>query len=208
MQENQFVRLNIAFKLPREVAEKVINLSQELSNNHKAYFVFDGKTILPHITIYSPEYPAVNYDKVLNGVKDLTNEFGNIKLTYDKIINTEGFIGVKFVLSPEIIEMHEKIIAKFNPLRESHYKKKYDTPAYKMKISAQKEENINNYGYPDVMSLYNPHLTIIRLEDKIKADELANELNWGLDSFTADTIAVYKMAEHGTCIESVLEIKI
>ena len=58
------------------------------------------------------------------------------------------------------------------------------------------------------MSLYFPHLTVIRLKDELLAKTISKEIRWDTPKFTADKIAIYKMGEHGTCRELVKEISL
>lgn len=53
-----------------------------------------------------------------------------------------------------------------------------------------------------------PHLTIIRLKDFDEADRVVKEIEWEISSFKSDTVAIYKMGEHGTYIELVKEFKL
>jgi 2'-5' RNA ligase len=205
---NEFVRFNIALKPPIKIAEKAMALSQEIGKGHKAFFVLDSKTVYPHITLYSPEYPKKNFDKILIGVKELAKRIEHFNLTYQQFITKQGFINISFNLSPEIKKLHEEIVAKFNPLREGHYKKKYDAPDYRMELSPEKIANIAKYGYPAAMDLYYPHLTIIRLEDEKEAEAVTRNLAWDIHQFTAATISVYKMGEHGTCVEPILDVRL
>jgi len=205
---DDFIRLNIALKPPFDVEKKAIALSQKVSNSHKVFFILDGKTVYPHITLYSPEYPKKNLKKILTGVKELSKKIKSVNLTYQQPVAKQGFINITFNLSPEIKELHEKIVAKFNPLRAGHYKKEYDAPDYRMELSPEKIANIARYGYPAAMNLYQPHLTIIRLEDEKEAKTVAKNLGWDIPQFMADSITVYKMGEHGTCIEPILEVRL
>lgn len=72
-----------------------------------------------------------------------------------------------------------------------------------MEFTAAQLKNINDYGYPGAINLYNPHLTITRLKDKNKAQEVLSIVRWNIPEFTADKIGVYKSGEHGTCRELV-----
>lgn len=41
-----------------------------------------------------------------------------------------------------------------------------------------------------------------------EAEKVANEISWKIKNSKADTIAVYKIGEHGTCIELVNKFKL
>lgn len=204
---SDFLRLNIAFKPPKDVTEKAIALGNEISKNNEVFFVLDGIRFHPHITIYSPEYPKPNVDRVLKIVEEIANNAAKIEFQLQNISGGQGFISVKFNYSPEIKSFHKKVITKLNPLREGRIKKKYEEgPDYHMNFSSEQKENIKKYGCPDAMNLYSPHLTITRLKDKSSSvDEISKNLNWDIPRFTVDKIGVYKMGEHGACKELIKE---
>ncbi len=205
MSENKFIRLNIAFKPPKNVAEEVIALSREISQNNEASFVLDGIQFHPHITIYSPEYPEKNLDKVLEKITEIARNTEKVNLTSKGISSHQGFISVKFDYTLELKEIHEEIVLKLNPLREGHIREKDADDDYKMRFTSEQQENIKEYGYPASMSLYSSHLTVIRLKDELLAQNISEEIKWDIHQFTADKIAVYKMGEHGTCEKLVKE---
>ncbi len=207
MNGNKFIRLNIAFKLPKNVAERAIGLSREISKNNEAFFVLDGIQFYPHITIYSPEYPEKNLDKMLERVAEIANTTEKVNLTLKGISSGQGFISIKFDYTQEVKKIHEGIVLELNSLREGHIREKY-TDDYKMSFTQKQQENIKKYGYPDSMSLYFPHLTIIRLKDESLAKTISEEIKWDVPEFTVEKIAIYKMGEHGTCRELAKEISL
>lgn len=54
---NNFQRINIAVKIPKDISKEAIRLSNLISENNEAYFTLDGTSFIPHITLYSSEYP-------------------------------------------------------------------------------------------------------------------------------------------------------
>ena len=203
MNTNKFVRLNTALKLPENIAEKAIGLSREISKNNEAFFILNGIQFHPHITIYSPEYPEKNLDKVLEKVAGITSSTEKVNLTLKGISSGQGFISIKFDYTQEIKKIHEGIVLELNSLREGHIRKKYASDDYKMNFNQGQQENIKKYGYPDSMGLYFPHLTIIRLKDEPLAKTISKEIRWDIPEFTVEKIAIYEMGEHGTCRELV-----
>lgn len=74
-----------------------------------------------------------------------------------------------------------------------------------MDFTPEQKENIKKYGYPDAMSLYFPHLTIIRLKDELLAKKISKDINWNISEFIVNKLAIYEMGEHGTCRKLVKE---
>ena len=207
MNTEEFIRLNIVFKPPREVIEKAIALSHELAQGNEPLFILDGINFHPHITIYSPEYPKSNINKVLGAVEEIANNTKKTELDLKQIKSDDGYIGIHFEKSPKIKNLHEEIVTKLNPLRGAHLRERLQEAldCYKQDFSPEQLESIRKYGYPDVLDLYKPHLTIIRLADNYLAERVANKLNWKINHFTVDALAIYTMGENGTCKELVKE---
>ncbi len=208
MSKNKFIRLNTAFKPPEDIAKKAIDFSKKLGEEHEAFFVLDGIDFHPHITIYSPEYPEHNLDKVLKDVKEIASNTEKIKFIFQRIKPHQGFIGIHFELSPEIKDIHERIVGKLNPLREEHIRDKYKTDDFKMIFSQEQQECVAKYGYADAMELYDPHTTIIRLKDELLTETVAESLKWDISEFIVDKIVIYTMGKYGTCKELVKEFSL
>lgn len=203
------MRFNTAFNPPKDVIEQTISLSGLIGKNNDAFFMLDGINFYPHITIYSPEYPESNLNKILETVKEITNRTKKITFVSKGLATIKGFIGVYFELTPEIKQLHEEIITRLNPLREERIREKWQKSSdYHMEFSQEQKENIEKYGYPDAMNLYKPHLSIIRLKDECLAETIVSKLNWGISQFVVDEIGVYKMGEHGACRELVREFSL
>jgi len=206
--DTKYIRLNTVLKPPEKIAEKIIELSREIGQKEEAEFILDGQNYFPHLTLYSPEYPENRLNDVREKVKILAKKLSPVKMMHTGLRSGQGFIVLDFVLTPTIKKMHETIVKDLNPLREGHYRKKYDAPDYQMKMSEEQKNNITKYGYADAMSLYHPHLSIIRLKDEKVAWEICQNITWPEKEFIMDTLAVYKMGKHGTCTELAAEFKL
>ena len=204
---DEFIRINIAFRPPADIAEAAAKLSAEIAQKEEAHFVIDSQNFYPHMTIYSPEYPAQNLGKVLSALGEILKKFSEVKFIFKKVTTEEGWIGIEFELTDEIKKIHESIVGEMNALREGHLREKYliqDGSEH----SAEQKENIQKYGLPSLMGLYIPHLTLTRLKDEKIAEKLTQEINWPIPEFKADKLGAFKMGDHGTCIELIQEFKL
>jgi hypothetical protein len=85
-------------------------------------------------------------------------------------------VAFRFEKNEEIEGLHQEIVGKLNSLREGKIKSSYEDPG---QMYSDKEKNqIKDFGYPYVMELYNPHLTIIALENDSDAPNVAKSLSW------------------------------
>lgn len=198
--DNDFARINIVFKPPIEVAQLVADVSREISQKYETFFTADNQKVFPHITIYSPEYPARNLEKVFEAVENLAREFSPPQFIFREVKAGQGFVTLDFDYAEEIKKIHETIVEKLNPLRENRVRQKY-TDTYMMKFSDEKRENIKKYGYPNSMAFYLPHMTLARLKDADLAEKVAKDIQWPAKEFKVDKLGAYKMGEHGTCVE-------
>lgn len=197
---DKFIRLNIAFKPPKNIIEKAISISREIGENNNTFFILDGIQFYPHITIYAPKYHENNIEKLLNGVKEIVKNSEKIEFQFQKISVSQGYMGIKFNYSPNIKILHEKIVETLNPFQKEYMKKEYQNGFdYHFNFSSEQEKNIREYGYPDAMNLYSPHLTITRLKNASLTKKISENIKWDISLFTINQIAVYEMGEHGVC---------
>jgi 2'-5' RNA ligase len=206
MIEDKFIRLNTVFKPSTEVVEEAITLSEEIGKSNESFFILDNIQFHPHITIYSPEYPIQNLKEVLKTVEEIAKNQEKIEFTFKELGIVEDFIAIFFNVSPEVKSLHKKIVTRLNPLREGHLRDKYLPSSEHYSSFSQKQlENIQKYGYPNVMDLYHLHLTITCLKDKSLAEKIVNSLSWKINHLFIDKLAVYTMGHSGTCKELVKE---
>ena len=199
MSSNKFIRLNVVFQPPTEMVKAAISLSRKINKDNESFFVLDGIMFYPHITIYSPKYPMLNRDVVSEMVKNIAMQFSKLSFKFKEIKSHQGFIGINFQNTPQIKEIHKKIVESLNPLREEHIRDKYERDDCHVRYSIKQQKNIKLFGYPDVLDLYQPHLAIIRLKDESMAKEIAKEIKWKSKEFFVSKLAIYTMGEHGTC---------
>ena len=210
MQKNRLVRLNTALKPPPDVAGAVTALSKKIAETHDAYFTLDAERFFPHLTIYSPEYPKAEQAKILSNVEMVAGKTPKLTLKYVGTTSEQGYIGLRMELTDEIRSLHGALVEMLNPFRGERLRAAYreDAADYKMRFSKEQKENIKQYGYPGAMSLYNPHMSVIRLKDEAEAMEVAEKLSWSIELFKFERLAVYAMGEHGTCTKELASFEL
>jgi 2'-5' RNA ligase len=200
------IRVNIALKPSSEVEQQAINLSRQLSGRGESYFILDGTAFYPHITIYAPPYLESQLKEVLEVAQKISGNFSRPKCMFTTIKAHQGYLGIGIHLSEEIKRFHEETVLRLNPLRERELRSGYTLGLdYHLYFSKAQEKSLLMYGYPGVVDLYQPHLTIIRFKNSVLAEEMAGSIDWGIKEFAADTLAVFIMGEHGTCKKLIRE---
>ena len=204
--EEKFIQLNIAFRMPENVAQEAMKLSREIAEKEDAYFVLDGVEYFPHATNYAVEFPEKNLDKVVQAVEELSVQFSPLEICAIENIADQGWVGVYFVRSQQFKEIHTTFVEKLSPLRESRVREKFgDIGTFS---SNEERENIKNFGHPWVFDLYNPHLTITKLKDEKRAEIIAKEMIWPIEKFEVDTVGVFVSGKHGTCRKLLREFRL
>lgn len=207
MPDQDYVRLNAILVIPEEIETAAIDLSKKLGDENEALFILGREQCQPHITVYSPEYPKSAQEEVVAVVKRVATPMEPIRLHVVGASSGQGYIGLQVSLTPEIKQLHENLVAQLNPLRGGRVRGTY-APDYHLKFSDEQIKNIEAYGYHNAMSLYHPHLTLIRLQNEQRAKEIAQTLEWPHQDVIVKAIAVYEMGEHGTCQKLVREFSL
>jgi 2'-5' RNA ligase len=198
-----YQKINIAFRVSKDIESEVINLSQEIGKSNDSYFVLNGINFYPHITIYSSIFSESNLSDILEIVDNFAQKLNSINLEFDRVESGQGYISLNFISSDKIKKIHEEFVKALNPLRRALTEN--DLSDYHIVFNEKQKKNIINYGYPDAMDLYSPHMTIIRLKDEKIADERAKEIKWNIKDLKIDNIACFLMGENGTCNQIIKE---
>jgi len=203
------LRLNIVLKPPQDIAKKAIDLSHKISKDNEVFFALDGLKFYPHITIYASEFSEINLKNILKAVESISNNTSPIKLKFQGISSSQGFISLKFDSSFFINNLHKEIIKKLNPLSEKSIRNNSQQfLGYLINFTPEQSKNIINYGYPDAIELYSPHLTLSRFKKESLTDKALKDIKWDTPEAMVDKIAIYLMGEHGTCRELVGEFNL
>ncbi len=172
----EFIRLNIAIKLEQPLADKAINLSKQLSEKGKTIFVLDGKRFIPHMTIYSPEFPAKNLGQIYQKLSQITESGNSFELDFKGVSLEFNTAVVDYGISDSMRRLHGEILEALNPLREGHLRPKYQKEEYLKTKTDLEKENVEEFGYHSVGKLYSPHISIIRFEESEVAEEAVDDL--------------------------------
>ncbi len=184
---------NIAIVPTQAVAQK----AERASRQAKGFFLLDGKTKYPHVTVYMAEYPAKNISQLKKIVSDLAKNAKSFNLKAQSInLTIHGYFDVSFFKSAAIKKLHKAVIQKANKFRinslNPEYKKRFKD------FSAIQKKNAKIYGYHDLLSLYRPHLTFSKIAGtkKPKIGFKPNDF-----SFRANRIALFEAGPHGTAVK-------
>lgn len=203
MNEEKFIQLNVAFRIPEDVAKVAIELSREIAEKEDAYFVLDGVEYFPHISNYYIDVLESEIGKICEEMEEIVKNFSPVEFTYSFKRANDGWVMVFFENTDEVMKLHEAIVGRIS--------KKFFKRSVKIegeRLMDHQIENIEKFGKPTVMDLYEPHLTFTRLKDIKIAEKVTKELTWKIKKFTSDKIGVFVSGEHGTCRKLIQEFRL
>ena len=168
--------------------------------------MLDGKNYFPHISIYPPEFPEQGLDKIISEVIKISKSVKPFKLTFKDILYEEGFLGINFKNDKKVKELHLMVLESINPLREDLMRDKYKDKKFLGKQTKIAKGYIIKYGYPRVLDLYIPHLTLIRFDSLKSSDEVISKIKWDKNEIEVSKLGIFEMGDNGTCIKLIKEI--
>ncbi len=196
-----FIRLNTVLIPEDKVQDNLVKLAKKIGINEKCLFHIDNNKFFSHITLYSPEYPTSNFEKVVTCVREISKRTEKTVLEFDGFVAKYGYLVMGFKKSKAINNLHKLVLQKLNPLREGRIREKYEKEIKDGKYTKEEVNNIKKYSYHHVLESYYPHLTLARFE----TDEIAQKVKSKLlekiipRNITFPYIAVSEMGSNGTC---------
>jgi len=201
-----YQKINIAFRAPEDFESKVIKLSQEIGNKNNSYFILDGINYYPHITIYSSIFSESNLSNILEKIEIFVKKLDDVSFKFKGVGVGQGYIGFNFINSNKIKKIHQGIVELLNPLRKNISED--DLKDYNLVFNKKQKKSISEYGYPDAMNLYVPHMTITRLKDEKTIKNITREIKWNVGSFKVGRIACCLMGDNGVCKQIIKEFEL
>src|SRR3989344_6910939 len=115
-----FLPLRIIFIPDNNLIKTALKTAKKISIGKKTIFSIDNKNYYAHLTIYMAEFPNHNTAKILRILSNTAKLLTRVNLSFEKIYFGDGYIGLGFKRTKEIIKTHKKILEALNPLREGH----------------------------------------------------------------------------------------
>jgi len=204
--KSDFIRLDTAIIPSSDVEKKAIELSRFFSDQGETFFTLDKKDYLPHITLYSVEYPTENLQKIFNVLKDFASSHKNFDIDLPELVmdDSEGFPGIEIRVkkTKQLDDFHREVIDVLNPLREGHLREKYKNPEYVKKFPAKSRklmsEILQKTGYARVLEVYKPHISIAAFSAEMKSGEVKMS-SYEATKMNVNRIGLFTMGEWGTC---------
>jgi len=203
----KYKRLNIILIVDNKSRKKALNLASSIGMGKKEVFHIDDKNYFTHITIYSPEFPEKNTPKVIKAIEEISEGMDKFDLLVVGLNAEDGFVIINFEKTDRVAKTHETVVNALNQFRNGKIREKYLNEIKEGKYSKEQVEMIQKYGYPNVLKLYRPHLTLGRLTSQEVAERVVGNLNSSNDLKTMKIIGIgiSEMSPNGTCTNIIKE---
>lgn len=201
------MRLNVALLPDKKSFEKAVSISKMLNKYYNVHFTLERKKYLPHLSLYLAVYPR----KLLNNIQAITKQIASksnsSNLSFKNIQTHRNYLLINFEENKWIKDLHRKTVAKLNPLREGLVRKKYIKKEYRKKQPQNIIRNIDKYGYPYVLSNYQPHFTITKFKGPFNPRKVIKQVNWNISTTNFEKIALCKVGPKGTCMKIIKQFR-
>ncbi len=188
--------VTVVFQVPDAVKDQIFTMRKTLSQKYKT----KGELAEPHITIYQCKIPENDLQDALNKIEKLALTTLAVEFIANGVNIKNEYIGIKYEKTSTIDLFHQGIIKLLNPFRQgsvrSTYVEKRDS------YLPEEQQNIDTFGYPYVMGLYQPHIALIALEDKQVA-QLINPNDVPTISFKSNYIEVIMVIDGQKLVKAV-----
>jgi 2'-5' RNA ligase len=202
--EVQSTSLNIAILPSTEVAAQAIEMSKKILTEMGSRYLLGFKTLIPHITVYQAQYPNKNIAKLKNIIEKFVLDLPSFRINLDAITVSHGtFLFWNCEKNKVIQDIHEKVVALANPLREGIVLSQL---ADRTNLTPEDKSDIEKFGALLIGPRYEPHITITRLNrenDAEKAIKLLSDTKNIL--FKPKSIILGYLGDHGTVTEIIEE---
>lgn len=194
------IKLNIAIKLPKDVADKAISLSSEINSRYNSLIKLDETGFIPHITLYQTEFPLEELQNIeeellslVSGEKQFEVKVAGIGTFYD------GVVYLNFDVDERLKSLHERIVSQISPLRKGLVREKYSDPAFTKDLSDYQKEIALEHSSPWILNSYSPHITLAQLTNASEGKDVESKYRVPFGSFTAEEIGLYESDDGGVC---------
>lgn len=186
---------------------KVLDLASKIGFADEEVFHIDDKKYFIHITVYSPEFSEGNIPKIIEVVEKISKGISKFDLPVVGLNAGDKSVIIDFERTDIVVKIHETIVNALNQFRNGKIREKHLNEIKEGRYNKEQEEMIRKYGYPNVLKLYHPHLSLGRLISEEAAEKAVNNLNStnGLKVVKIVRMGISEMGPSGTCTNIIRE---
>jgi len=197
LMDTSLVYLDAFLELPAELSATVTRLNRQIVSTVGGSIDF-SRGMVPHITLYMGLFPAEELERAANGLAAIAADTSPIPLSLRGIeAGAEGYLFLNVEIGEPLRSLHDRIVAVLNPLRQGAIRRKFLDSLER--FTPGERENIMNYGFPWLLSLFRPHVTIGKT-DAAAAGGVARGLTVPAERGVATRLVLGEVGEHGTVV--------
>lgn len=189
--------MTITFQIPVETKGQLAEIRKNLSASYSTKSELSDF----HSTIYQCKLPEEKLSEAISRIESIAKKYSTFSFEYEGLNIKNEYVGIAYTKTPELEFFHEEIINTLNSLRNglirSTYVEKRDL------YSSKEQAYIDQFGYPYVLDLYQPHIALIALENKAESSSVAAEIIIPV-SFTSTNLEIVIISEEGKTIKSIM----
>jgi hypothetical protein len=190
---------NIALLPSDALAQKAVSLSHELEA-HDTLFTLGERKNLPHLSLYMVQIPSTGLVVARAALTRLATQTKAFTLTTKGYSQSRGYIDVTYNKSPALSSLQMEVIDAVANVRGGTHEEYVQSLSVMLPTARL---NVERYGYPNVGSLFRPHLTFTRFEAGRQA---SLEDVPAADRFSGSYVrlALCELGQHGVCKQQVM----
>lgn len=193
----ELIRRNIVILLDKSLTKEFIQLSEKINSKVLSEIILNTTTMLPHITLYTTNYPTNNEDKIIKTLEHITKDISSFPISLTTPVIDMLGVWINAEKTPIVQKVHEQIVDGLNGLREDLYDEK---ELIAIGDDKKRQESLVKYGMWAAKELYIPHITLSRPVDSLRLEEALRVLPEKVNYQTnATEIAYVERGPFGTC---------
>lgn len=188
-------KYNIAIIPPEGIAKQAMMMSEHISTEG-TYFVLDGTSLYPHISLYHVVLDDEHLSEIVQAVTDAVSSIQSFPLKsgpYRAV--ADEWIDVSYEREEGIMVLHEVVIGAVASRRAGKELEMNRADWETLDVVAR--QNLERCGWTDAFEHYAPHLTFARLRSQDAS--ILTRLPIMDYSFSVQAIGLYELGDHGTC---------
>lgn len=186
--------------------QRSITTSGELRDLDTRFTLNDSDTV-PHVSLYMANIRSEHLPEVSRALSGVAGRTPDLPLQAQRYGNNEhGMFEVFYGKTDDIVRLQDDVIAAVNPWRDGMRERDPVGRSIQERVaqaSGELQHNFARSGYDEVGSYFNPHITLTRLSRPEHGPAQATLPSLRDFDGTFNQFALYRMGEHGTCIEQV-----
>lgn len=195
--EQIFSPWNVVVLFDEVFTEELIKLSRFCSAKIPSKIILNKTDALPHMTLYTTNYPTNNLAKIKNKLLTLLKKFHQFPVRFSSKVIDMNTVFINADPNVELQQLHIEIVDELNPLRDDLYDKK------ELKLigdNVERKNSLLTYGMWAAKDLYVPHISVIRPFDVTQCNEVLDLLPTKIHYVTlVGQIGLVERGHDGTC---------